>query len=44
MISYHGLVALLFPEHFKVVNRHRIVDEMVSLFLGGISASSNSHD
>ena len=33
MISYHGLVALLFPGRFKVSNRRRIVDEMVSVFL-----------
>ena len=44
MISYHGLVALLFPERFKVGNRRRIVDEMVSVYLGGISSSSNSRE
>ena len=43
MISYHGLVALLFPGRFKVANRRRIVDEMVNVFLGGISDSSNPH-
>jgi hypothetical protein len=35
-------VALLFPGRFKVGNRRRIVDEMVNVFLGGISDSSNS--
>ena len=44
MISYHGLVALLFPGRFKVGNRRRIVDEMVNVFLGGISDTSNSHE
>jgi AcrR family transcriptional regulator len=36
MISYHGLVALLFPGRFKVSRRRHIVDEMVGVFLGGI--------
>ena len=37
MISYHGLVALLFPGHFRMRNRRRIVDETVGVFLNGIS-------
>ena len=44
MISYHGLVALLFPGRFKVGNRRRVVDEMISVFLDGISNRSNLHD
>jgi AcrR family transcriptional regulator len=40
MISYHGLVALLFPGRFKISHRRRIVDEMVSVFLGGIVRES----
>jgi AcrR family transcriptional regulator len=37
MISYHGLVALLFPGRFQVRDRRRIVDENVGVFLNGIS-------
>jgi AcrR family transcriptional regulator len=37
MISYHGLVALLFPGRFRMSNRRRVVDETVTLFLNGIS-------
>ena len=44
MISYHGLVALLFPGRFKVGNRRRVIDEMISVFLDGISNRSNLHD
>jgi AcrR family transcriptional regulator len=40
MISYHGLVSLLFPGHFQVRNRSHIVDEMVGVFLGGIVRAS----
>ena len=40
MISYHGLVALLFPGRFKVSSRRHIVDEMVGVFLGGIVRAS----
>ena len=37
MISYHGLVALLFPGRFRIRDRRRIVDETVGVFLDGIS-------
>jgi hypothetical protein len=37
MISYHGLVALLFPGRFRMSTRRRVVDETVTLFLNGIS-------
>ena len=37
MISYHGLVGLLFPGRFGKPNRRRVVDEMVTVFLGGIA-------
>ncbi len=37
MISYHGLVALLFPGQFRMQKRRRIVDESVGIFLNGIS-------
>ena len=40
MISYHGLVALLFPGRFKVSSRRHVVDEMVGVFLGGIVRAS----
>ena len=40
MISYHGLVALLFPGRFKASSRRHIVDEMVGVFLGGIVRAS----
>jgi AcrR family transcriptional regulator len=38
MVSYHGLIGLLFPERFGKPNRRRVVDEMVTVFLGGIAA------
>lgn len=38
MISYHGLVELLFPGRFGKPNRRRTVDEMVAIFLSGIRA------
>ena len=37
MISYHGLVGLLLPGRFGKPNRRRVVDEMVTVFLGGIA-------
>lgn len=37
MISYHGLVALLFPGRFRIRDRRRIVHETVGIFLDGIS-------
>jgi AcrR family transcriptional regulator len=40
MISYHGLLTLLFPGRFSVSNPRRIADEMVSVFLNGIQLPS----
>ena len=37
-------VALLFPGRFKAGNRRRVVDEMINVFLDGISNRSNLHD
>ena len=37
MISYHGLVGLLFPGRFGKPNRRRVVEEMVTVFLSGIA-------
>jgi AcrR family transcriptional regulator len=37
MISYHGLVGLLFPGRFGKPHRRRVVEEMVTVFLGGIA-------
>jgi AcrR family transcriptional regulator len=37
MISYHGLVALMFPGHFPMTNPRRVMDETIALFLNGIS-------
>jgi AcrR family transcriptional regulator len=36
MISYQGLIALLFPGRFGKPSRRRVVDEMVTLFLSGV--------
>ena len=38
MISYHGLINLLFPGRFRVAEPRRIADEMVNVFLDGIAA------
>ena len=37
MISYHGQLALLFPSRCKAPKRHRTVDEMLTIFLTGIT-------
>ena len=39
MLGYHGLVELLFPDYFVRRSRRRVAQEMVSIFLSGISAS-----
>lgn len=39
MLGYHGLVELLFPGYFAKRSRRRVAQEMVSIFLNGISAS-----
>jgi AcrR family transcriptional regulator len=39
MLSYHGQLGLLYPGRFGKRNRHRVVEEMVAVFLGGISAA-----
>ena len=39
MLSYHGQLGLLYPGRFGKPNRHRVVEEMVAVFLGGISAA-----
>ena len=39
MLGYHGLVELLFPGYFAKRSRRRVAQEMVSIFLSGISAS-----
>ncbi len=39
MLGYHGLVELLFPNYFARRSRRRVAQEMVSIFLSGISAS-----
>ncbi|HWB84758.1 MAG TPA: TetR/AcrR family transcriptional regulator [Bryobacteraceae bacterium] len=40
MIAYHGLIGLLFGDRLgQHPNRRRIIDEMVTIFLGGISAA-----
>jgi AcrR family transcriptional regulator len=36
MISYHGLVGILFPGKLKRPERRRVVSEMVTVFLEGI--------
>jgi AcrR family transcriptional regulator len=36
MISYHGLVTLLFPKRFSIDKPRAIADQMVSVFLDGI--------
>ena len=38
MISYHGLVGILFPGRLKTPDRKRIVAEMVTIFLDGIAS------
>lgn len=38
MISYHGLIAILYPGKLDRPPRERIVSEMVAVFLEGISA------
>ena len=38
MISYHGLVGLLYPGRFRRANRDRVADEMAGVFLGGVKA------
>jgi AcrR family transcriptional regulator len=38
MMSYHGLVRLLFPGKLRKPDRRRVVMEMVAIFLGGIAA------
>jgi AcrR family transcriptional regulator len=38
MLGYHGLVELLFPGYFARRSRRRVAQEMVSIFLKGISA------
>jgi AcrR family transcriptional regulator len=40
MISYHGLVTLLFPGRFSVGKPRRLADEMVNVFLDGIALPS----
>jgi len=37
MISYHGLITLLFPKRFSLANRRRISVEMTKIFLQGIA-------
>jgi AcrR family transcriptional regulator len=39
MLGYHGLVELLFPGYFARRSRRRVAQEMVSIFLSGISAA-----
>src|SRR5579871_6380499 len=39
MIGYHGLVEQLFPGYFARRSRKRVAQEMVSIFLSGVSAS-----
>lgn len=39
MVGYHGLVELLFPDYFTRRSRRRLAQEMVSIFLTGISAA-----
>ena len=36
MISYHGLVTLLFPQRFSISDPRSIADQMVGIFLDGI--------
>jgi len=36
MLSYHGLVTLLFPRQFTITKPRQIADQMVSVFLEGI--------
>jgi AcrR family transcriptional regulator len=36
MISYHGLVTLLFPKRFSIAKPRAIANQMVSVFLEGI--------
>ena len=38
MISYHGLVGVLFPGRLKRADRKQIVAEMVTVFLEGVGA------
>jgi AcrR family transcriptional regulator len=37
MITYHGLMGLLFPARFAKPSRRRIVDQMVTVYLQGIA-------
>lgn len=39
MLSYHGQLGLLFPGRFGKRSRRRVVEEMVAVFLYGISAA-----
>jgi AcrR family transcriptional regulator len=39
MLSYHGQLGLLYPGRFGTRNRDRVVEEMVAVFLSGISAA-----
>jgi AcrR family transcriptional regulator len=39
MVAYHGMLAMLYPGRFGKPNRKRVVEEMVSIFLRGISAA-----
>ena len=39
MLSYHGQLGMLYPGRFGKRNRRRVVEEMVTVFLGGISAT-----
>jgi AcrR family transcriptional regulator len=38
MITYHGLIAILFPKRIRKPNRRRVAREMVTIFLEGIGA------
>ena len=40
MISYHGLVGILFPGRLKRGDRKRVVSEMVTVFLNGMGSHS----
>jgi hypothetical protein len=37
MISYQGLVTLLFPGRFSIANPRRIAEQLVDVFLDGIA-------
>lgn len=38
MIAYHGLIAMLYPARFGRPNRRRVVEEMVTIYLSGITS------